>query len=161
MSNQPVRDFALFNILICCSATVVATEMGGKRERTKFTEGQIQHLESVFAKCRYPQGSHREQLANDLCLTETKVQVCLLVKAFSVNLILRFCLLLLKISKRIRNIYNPNFNSKFRWDLLWMAFSISRSSHPTIILALKFLINAQVVFRSMIERPQIHNSCVL
>lgn len=47
----------------------------GKRERTKFDEHQLRHLERVFKSCQYPQGADREKLARELRLTETKIQV--------------------------------------------------------------------------------------
>lgn len=47
----------------------------GKRERTKFDEYQLRHLERVFNTCQYPQVADREKLARELRLTETKIQV--------------------------------------------------------------------------------------
>lgn len=52
----------------------------GKRERTKFDEHQLRHLERVFNACAYPQGLQREKLARELRLTETKIQVIFVLK---------------------------------------------------------------------------------
>jgi len=51
------------------------SDPSAKRERTKFNEQQLRYLEKYFEKCQYPQGIQREQMAAQLRLTETKVQV--------------------------------------------------------------------------------------
>jgi len=73
------------------NALLSANEAGTKRERTKFNEQQLRHLEKMFERCQYPQGMQREQvgqlhltyimlclffqMAACLRLTETKIQV--------------------------------------------------------------------------------------
>ncbi|CAD5234175.1 unnamed protein product [Bursaphelenchus xylophilus] len=47
----------------------------GKRERTKFSQTQLTWLEKYFESCEYPQAQLREQIAQELSLTDVKVQV--------------------------------------------------------------------------------------
>lgn len=64
-----------FKLIIFYSFNANIIDQNGKRERTKFNDSQLQQLEQTFRRCQYPQGHDREQLANRLGLTETKVQV--------------------------------------------------------------------------------------
>ncbi|CAD5229630.1 unnamed protein product [Bursaphelenchus okinawaensis] len=52
-----------------------STPPPGKRERTKFSQTQINCLENWFASCEYPQAQMREKIAQELHLTDVKVQV--------------------------------------------------------------------------------------
>jgi hypothetical protein len=57
------------------SRATYKTPPPGKRERTKFSPQQLCYLENQFEKCQYPQGPQREQIARQLSLTDTKVQI--------------------------------------------------------------------------------------
>lgn len=46
-----------------------------RRNRTKFTPEQIEELESAFKKTQYPDALTREELAERLHISESKIQV--------------------------------------------------------------------------------------
>nr|CAD2199846.1 unnamed protein product [Meloidogyne enterolobii] len=46
-----------------------------KRERTKYTDSQLNYLENIFKNDRYPDGAKREDIARILHLTDVKIQV--------------------------------------------------------------------------------------
>ena len=46
-----------------------------KRERTKYSEYQLAYLNAIFRETKYPDGARREEIAQQLQLTDVKVQV--------------------------------------------------------------------------------------
>uniref|UniRef100_A0A914HDL7 Homeobox domain-containing protein n=1 Tax=Globodera rostochiensis TaxID=31243 RepID=A0A914HDL7_GLORO len=64
----------------CSSSTILSVPHppligSGKRERTKYSEEQLRHLDKIFKTSKYPDAPFREQIAKSLQLTEVKVQV--------------------------------------------------------------------------------------
>uniref|UniRef100_A0A183C2B9 Homeobox domain-containing protein n=1 Tax=Globodera pallida TaxID=36090 RepID=A0A183C2B9_GLOPA len=64
----------------CSSSTILSVPHpppligSGKRERTKYSEEQLRHLDKIFKSSKYPDAPFREQIAKSLQLTEVKVQ---------------------------------------------------------------------------------------
>lgn len=57
------------------NGTTTTVQGTGRRKRTHFTSHQLQELESIFSRNRYPDASTREEIALWVNLTEGKVKV--------------------------------------------------------------------------------------
>jgi len=60
----------------------VAAEHKVRRQRTHFTSQQLQDLETLFARNRYPDMATREEIAMWTNLSEPRIRVCALASSF-------------------------------------------------------------------------------
>ena len=53
-----------------------------RRERIKYTSHQLRELEAAFKINQYPSASERDQLAREIGVSESRIQVCNSVQSF-------------------------------------------------------------------------------